>query len=198
MTVASWLPGILSDPLVQLALATPAQFWAGGPFYQGAFKALLRTGPGSRAICGPSPGDRAWMPGRGGGSSGTGRGRCAWRPARVPRTARAASPSPEGTGPTSQPCESQWSASPSPGCPVSRQQRGRPALPISQAAIRVTDPGLVLGGRWWSEQRIRPSEVGAPAPTEPPFRTPAVLRDYRDNPSACTRYTRRQRQQWPR
>ena len=40
MTVAPWLPALLSDPLVQLALATPVQFWAGWPFYTGAWKAL--------------------------------------------------------------------------------------------------------------------------------------------------------------
>ena len=37
MTVAPWLPAILTDPLVQLALATPVQFWAGWPFYAGAW-----------------------------------------------------------------------------------------------------------------------------------------------------------------
>jgi Cu+-exporting ATPase len=40
MTVAPWLPAFLSDPLFQLTLATPVQFWAGWPFYTGAFKAL--------------------------------------------------------------------------------------------------------------------------------------------------------------
>ncbi len=40
MTVAPWLPAILSDPLVQLAFATPVQFWAAWPFYVGAVKAL--------------------------------------------------------------------------------------------------------------------------------------------------------------
>jgi P-type Cu+ transporter len=40
MTVAPWLPAFLSNPLFQLALATPVQFWAGWPFYTGAFKAL--------------------------------------------------------------------------------------------------------------------------------------------------------------
>jgi P-type Cu+ transporter len=40
MTVAPWLPAFLSDPLVQLALATPVQFWAGAPFYRGAWAAL--------------------------------------------------------------------------------------------------------------------------------------------------------------
>ncbi len=40
MTVAPFLPAILSEPLFQLALATPVQFWAGWPFYVGAWKAL--------------------------------------------------------------------------------------------------------------------------------------------------------------
>ena len=40
MTVAPWLPAILSNPMFQLALATPVQFWAGWPFYAGAWKAL--------------------------------------------------------------------------------------------------------------------------------------------------------------
>ncbi len=40
MTVAPWLPSFLMDPLVQLAFATPVQFWAGWPFYTGAIKAL--------------------------------------------------------------------------------------------------------------------------------------------------------------
>ena len=40
MTVAPWLPAILSDPMFQLALATPVQFWAGWPFYAGAWNAL--------------------------------------------------------------------------------------------------------------------------------------------------------------
>ncbi|HYL40796.1 MAG TPA: heavy metal translocating P-type ATPase [Candidatus Binatus sp.] len=40
MTVAPWLPAIFSDPLFQLAFATPVQFWAGRPFYAGAIKAL--------------------------------------------------------------------------------------------------------------------------------------------------------------
>ena len=40
MTIAPWLPEILSDPLFQLALATPVQFWAGWPFYAGAWAAL--------------------------------------------------------------------------------------------------------------------------------------------------------------
>src|SRR5450756_3227160 len=40
MTVAPWLPAILSDPLFQLVFATPVQFWAGSIFYVGAIKAL--------------------------------------------------------------------------------------------------------------------------------------------------------------
>jgi Cu+-exporting ATPase len=40
MTVAPWLPAFLSNPLFQLAFATPVQFWAGWPFYTGAVKAL--------------------------------------------------------------------------------------------------------------------------------------------------------------
>ena len=40
MTVAPWLPAILSEPLVQLAFATPVQFWAGRPFFEGALKAI--------------------------------------------------------------------------------------------------------------------------------------------------------------
>jgi Cu+-exporting ATPase len=40
MTVAPWLPAILTDPLFQLALATPVQLWAGWPFYVGTWKAL--------------------------------------------------------------------------------------------------------------------------------------------------------------
>jgi len=40
MTVAPWLPAFLVNPWFQLALATPVQFWAGWPFYAGAFKAL--------------------------------------------------------------------------------------------------------------------------------------------------------------
>jgi Cu+-exporting ATPase len=40
MTVAPWLPAILSEPLFQLALATPVQLWAGWPFYAGMAKAL--------------------------------------------------------------------------------------------------------------------------------------------------------------
>jgi Cu+-exporting ATPase len=40
MTIAPWLPAILTDPLVQLALATPVQLWAGRSFYVGAWAAL--------------------------------------------------------------------------------------------------------------------------------------------------------------
>ena len=40
MTVAPWLPAFLSDPLVQLALATPVQLWAAQPFYAGAWRAF--------------------------------------------------------------------------------------------------------------------------------------------------------------
>jgi Cu+-exporting ATPase len=39
MTVAPWLPAVLSEPFVQLALATPIQFWAGWPFYRSAWNA---------------------------------------------------------------------------------------------------------------------------------------------------------------
>ena len=40
MTIAPWLPAFLSDPLFQLALATPVQLWAAQPFYAGAWRAL--------------------------------------------------------------------------------------------------------------------------------------------------------------
>jgi P-type Cu+ transporter len=40
MTIAPWLPGFLTNPLFQLALATPVQFWSGWGFYTGAVKAL--------------------------------------------------------------------------------------------------------------------------------------------------------------
>jgi Cu+-exporting ATPase len=40
MTFAPWLPGFLGDPWVQLALATPVQFYAGWPFYRGAWRVL--------------------------------------------------------------------------------------------------------------------------------------------------------------
>ncbi|WP_017729436.1 heavy metal translocating P-type ATPase [Halalkalibacterium ligniniphilum] len=35
-----WMPHFLMDPWVQLALATPVQFYIGAPFYVGAYKAL--------------------------------------------------------------------------------------------------------------------------------------------------------------
>jgi Cu+-exporting ATPase len=40
MTVAPWLPSAISNQWLQLALATPVQFWAGRPFYEGAWRAL--------------------------------------------------------------------------------------------------------------------------------------------------------------
>jgi Cu+-exporting ATPase len=40
MTVAPWLPAFFSEPLVQLAFATPVQLWAGARFYAGAWSAL--------------------------------------------------------------------------------------------------------------------------------------------------------------
>jgi Cu+-exporting ATPase len=40
MTIAPWLPAFLTEPLVQLALATPVQLWAAQPFYAGASRAL--------------------------------------------------------------------------------------------------------------------------------------------------------------
>ena len=40
MTIAPGLPAILSDPILQLTLATPVQLWAGWPFYAGAWKVL--------------------------------------------------------------------------------------------------------------------------------------------------------------
>jgi P-type Cu+ transporter len=42
MTVAPGLPAPLSEPLLQLALATPIQFWAGWPFLVGAWNGLRR------------------------------------------------------------------------------------------------------------------------------------------------------------
>ena len=42
MTVAPGLPSFLSEPLVQLAFATPVQFWAGWPFLVGAWHGLHR------------------------------------------------------------------------------------------------------------------------------------------------------------
>ena len=40
MTVAPWLPAVLTEPWLQLAFATPVQFYAGWPFYRAALKAL--------------------------------------------------------------------------------------------------------------------------------------------------------------
>ncbi|HEV8489768.1 MAG TPA: heavy metal translocating P-type ATPase [Candidatus Limnocylindrales bacterium] len=40
MTVGPFLPALLTDPWLQLALATPVQFYAGWPFYRGAWKVL--------------------------------------------------------------------------------------------------------------------------------------------------------------
>ena len=40
MTIAPFLPAILNEPWFQLLLATPVQFYAGWPFYVGAWKAL--------------------------------------------------------------------------------------------------------------------------------------------------------------
>ncbi|HXG40513.1 MAG TPA: heavy metal translocating P-type ATPase [Candidatus Limnocylindrales bacterium] len=40
MTVAPFLPHVLMNPWLQLALATPVQFYAGWPFYRGAWKVL--------------------------------------------------------------------------------------------------------------------------------------------------------------
>jgi Cu+-exporting ATPase len=40
MTVAPWLPELFTNPWFQLALATPVQFYCGGPFYRGALNAL--------------------------------------------------------------------------------------------------------------------------------------------------------------
>jgi Cu+-exporting ATPase len=42
MTVAPGLPSLLSEPLFQLVLATPIQFWAGWPFLVGAWHGLRR------------------------------------------------------------------------------------------------------------------------------------------------------------
>jgi Cu+-exporting ATPase len=42
MTVAPGLPAVLSEPLFQLALATPVEFWAGWPFLVGAWHGLRR------------------------------------------------------------------------------------------------------------------------------------------------------------
>ncbi len=38
-TVAPFLPSFLMNPWLQLALATPVQFWVGAPFYRGAIRA---------------------------------------------------------------------------------------------------------------------------------------------------------------
>ncbi|WP_240675848.1 heavy metal translocating P-type ATPase [Ammoniphilus sp. CFH 90114] len=35
-----WVPDLFMNPWVQFALATPVQFWVGGQFYKGAYKAL--------------------------------------------------------------------------------------------------------------------------------------------------------------
>ena len=40
MTIAPFLPSFLRDPWLQLAFATPVQFYAGWPFYLGAWKVL--------------------------------------------------------------------------------------------------------------------------------------------------------------
>ncbi len=40
MTIAPFLPAFLMNPWFQLALATPVQFYAGWPFYKGAWKVL--------------------------------------------------------------------------------------------------------------------------------------------------------------
>ena len=40
MTVAPFLPAFLANPWLQLAFATPVQFYAGWPFYHGAWKVL--------------------------------------------------------------------------------------------------------------------------------------------------------------
>jgi Cu+-exporting ATPase len=40
MTIAPFLPDLLAEPWLQLALATPVQFYAGWPFYRGAWKVL--------------------------------------------------------------------------------------------------------------------------------------------------------------
>jgi Cu+-exporting ATPase len=40
MTVAPFLPSFLTNPWLQLALATPVQLYAGWPFYRGAWKVL--------------------------------------------------------------------------------------------------------------------------------------------------------------
>jgi len=40
MTIAPFLPAFLANPWLQLALATPVQFYAGWPFYRGAWNVL--------------------------------------------------------------------------------------------------------------------------------------------------------------
>jgi Cu+-exporting ATPase len=40
MTIAPFLPSVLMNPWLQLALATPVQFYSGKPFYKGAWNAL--------------------------------------------------------------------------------------------------------------------------------------------------------------
>ncbi|MCY7417913.1 MAG: heavy metal translocating P-type ATPase [Chloroflexi bacterium] len=40
MTIAPFLPAFLMDPWLQLAFATPVQFYCGAPFYRGAIRAL--------------------------------------------------------------------------------------------------------------------------------------------------------------
>ena len=40
MTIAPFLPAFLTNPWLQLAIATPVQFYAGWPFYKGALKVL--------------------------------------------------------------------------------------------------------------------------------------------------------------
>ena len=40
MTIAPFLPAFLTSPWLQLAIATPVQFYAGWPFYKGAWKIL--------------------------------------------------------------------------------------------------------------------------------------------------------------
>ena len=40
MTVLPGIPALFTNPWLQVALATPVQFWAGAIFYAGAFKAL--------------------------------------------------------------------------------------------------------------------------------------------------------------
>ena len=40
MTVAPFLPAVLTNPWLQLAIATPVQFYSGWPFYKGAWKVL--------------------------------------------------------------------------------------------------------------------------------------------------------------